>query len=275
MIGLLTDSSSQLQPELKDRYGVEVVPINVVIDGKTYAEGVDLDADGFFAELEREPSEIATSQPSPGAFLTAYRRLAAAGADKVLAVVVGSEHSGTYNSARVAMADSPVPVRLVDTGSLSFGISCCVIEAATAIEAGDDIDRAAARAEATSHRVATTFTVRPEGLSPRALIRPFPWAEHSLPVMLMARDRFEAVGHGRDIDEVCDLLVAPMLAETGPIRAAVCIADDSAKEYWRGMEERLHSAPNVAELLTYRVGPSIAAQTGPGTAGGFWHGLET
>jgi fatty acid-binding protein DegV len=273
MIGLLTDSSAQLQPELRSRYAVEVVPIIVTLDGSAYQEGVDLDADGFFEAVERGV-DVTTSQPSPGAFLDAYRRLAEAGADQILGVLVGSRHSGTYNSARLAAADSPVPVRLVDSGTISYGIACCLLEAAIALEGGADLDTAAAAAAVTATRVATTFIMRPEGLSPRARRVDIPWADTARPVMLMAGERLEEVGSGHTVDEVCDLLVAPMLAERGPIRAAVCIADDSAKDYWVGMEERLAVAPNVAELLTYRVGPSVAAQTGPGTAGGYWHRLD-
>ena len=274
MIGLLTDSSAQLQPELRERYAVEVVPILISVDGTSYAEGVDLDADGFFELLETEPAEILTSQPSPGSFVEAYRRLAEAGADEILAVLVGGQYSGTFNSATLAAADSPVPVQLVDTGSLSYGISCCLLEAAAAIEGGADMSTAVAAATATADRVATTFIVLPERLSPRAQLVQIPWADDALPVMLMAKDRFEEVGVGHDVDQICDLLVAPMLAEPGPIRAAVCIADDMAKDYWVGMEDRLAAAPNVAELLTYRVGPSVAAQTGAGTAGGYWHPID-
>ena len=45
MIGICTDSNSQLPESLAQRYAVEVVPITVTVDGHEYLEGVDLDAD--------------------------------------------------------------------------------------------------------------------------------------------------------------------------------------------------------------------------------------
>ena len=58
MIGICTDSSSQLPPELRDRYGIEVVPVTVSIDGQEYLEGVDLDADAFWARFTVEPVPV-------------------------------------------------------------------------------------------------------------------------------------------------------------------------------------------------------------------------
>jgi fatty acid-binding protein DegV len=271
-IGLLTDSSAQLQPELAARHRVAVVPIPILLDGVSFEEGIDLDADEFFSALE-SGAQVLTSQPSPGAFGRAYRQLADDGATEILAVLLGSEYSGTYNSARLAARDAPVPVTLVDSGNLSYGTACCVLEAAQLIDSGASVDQAAGAARATAGTVATTFIVRPEGLSRRADMVDLPWAEGAVSVMLMGRGRLDEIGHGRSVEEICDLLVAPMLAEPGPIRAAVSVADDSAKPYWVGMEERLADAPSVAELLRYRVGPSVAAHTGAGTAGGYWHRL--
>ena len=43
MIALVTDSNSQLPADLRDRFGVHVVPLVVVVDGDEHAEGIDLD----------------------------------------------------------------------------------------------------------------------------------------------------------------------------------------------------------------------------------------
>ncbi|NCG22871.1 MAG: hypothetical protein GWP47_01905 [Actinobacteria bacterium] len=61
-----------------------------------------------------------------------------------------------------------------------------------------------------------------------------------------------------------------MLAARVPIRAAVSLADDATLAFTVGIEERLRASDLVVDMVRYRVGPSIAAHTGPGTAGGFW-----
>ena len=160
MIGLCTDSNSQLPQALVRRFGVEVVPITVTVDDVDYLEGVDLDADGFYAkfDLGRTPI-VTTSQPSPGQFAVAYEGLVARGATEILSIHVGASVSGTLNSARLAARSVAVPVRLVDSATASFGISCCVWAAAEAIESGASLDEAAAVAETLAPRIGNVFIV--------------------------------------------------------------------------------------------------------------------
>jgi DegV family protein with EDD domain len=113
VIGIVTDSNSQLPPELADRYGVEVVPLTVVVDGVEYAEGIELDADSFYARFEAGTPTVSTAAPSPGQFARAYRRMVDAGATEIVSIHIGSALSGTLNSARLAATDAPVPVHLV------------------------------------------------------------------------------------------------------------------------------------------------------------------
>ena len=65
VIGIVTDSNSQIPPELAELYGIEVVALTVTLDGVDYAEGVDLDADEFYARFENGTPTVSTSQPSP------------------------------------------------------------------------------------------------------------------------------------------------------------------------------------------------------------------
>ncbi|MDP9389407.1 MAG: DegV family protein, partial [Actinomycetota bacterium] len=161
MIGLCTDSNSQVPPDLARRYGVEVVPLTVTVDGEEFLEGVDLDADGFYARFAAGATPaVTTAAPSPGRFVAAYEALAAAGADEILSVHIGSAISGTFNAARLAAQASPVPVRLVDTGTASFGVTCCLWEAAEAVAAGASLEDAARVAEAVAGRTGNVFVVR-------------------------------------------------------------------------------------------------------------------
>ena len=167
-LALVTDSNAQLPPELAQRYGVTVVPLTVTVDGTPYLEGEELDADAFYARFEGGATPVvATAQPSPGHFARVYEGLAAGGATEILSIHIGSDVSGTCNSARIAAGSSPVPVRLVDTGTASFGIACCVWEAAEVLAAGGSIDDAAAVAAELGPTIGNVFTVRALDL-PRA-----------------------------------------------------------------------------------------------------------
>ncbi len=276
MIAIVTDSNSQLPDSLRQRYGIRVVPIIVTVDGTEYREGVDLDADGFWELWRDGQPEVSTSQPSPGDFVEAYRAAADAGADEILSIHVGSAYSGTCNSARLAAAEVDVPVRLVDTNTLSFGISCCVREAAEALARGADITEAATIAEQLSPRLGSVTILQALELtrSQGRLLDRLPDAVDGIPVLRMVGDHSDVVGTGRSVDELADMMAATMHAGGSPIRVAVCVADPSARPFAEAIERRLTDRADVVDLVHYRVGPSVGAFTGPGTAGGFWYEVQ-
>jgi DegV family protein with EDD domain len=272
---IVTDSNSQLPAELQDRYGIAVVPITVVVNGTEYSEGVDLDADGFYALWADGQPEVSTSQPSPGAFVETYNGLIAEGATEILSIHVSEALSGTLNSARIAAQQVDVPVRLVDTGTMSFGISCCVWEAAEALAAGASLESAAVTAEKLAPALgsvtilqALEFT-RAQG----RLVDQLPEEAAGIPVLAMVDGGTEVLGEGRSIEGLSRLMVDRMTASSEPVRVALCIADASARPFYEAMEAMLADRPNVVDLVRYRVGPSVGAFTGPGAAGGFWWGV--
>ena len=273
MIGLVTDSNAQLPPELLERYGVEVVPLTVMLDGVDHLEGVDLDADAFYAAFAEGTSpQVATSQPSPGLFAAAYRRLAEAGAQEILSIHIGSSVSGTLNSARLAATDSPVPVRVVDTGTASFGVGCCVWEAAEALRAGATGEEAAAVAEALAPRIGNVFVVGALDLvrAGGRLAAGTPAGE-GIPVLSLVEGAVQVVGTAADVDEATAVMSDRVRSAGEGLRVAVGIADAAAAPLWQALEAALVGAPEVREVVRYRVGPSVGAHTGPGTAGAFFY----
>ncbi len=275
MIRIVTDSNSQLPDQLRDRYDIAVVPINVNINGTGYREGVDLDADAFYAFWENGQPEVFTSQPSPGDFVATYERLAAEGATEILSIHVGSAFSGTLNSARLAADTVKVPVRLVDTNTLSFGISCCVWEAAEELRRGAGLELAALTAEklAPSIGSVTILAALEFTRSQGRLVEALPDSVSGIPVISMIDGETSIVGEERSVEALCRMMVDTMTSSGEPMRVALCIADASARPFYEAMESMLESRPNVVDLVRYRVGPSVGAFTGPGAAGGFWYGI--
>lgn len=272
MIALVTDSNAQVPPSLVERFGITVVPLPVTVDGVEYLEGVDIDADEFYRRFDAGTPTVATAQPSPGQFAAAYDRVARAGADAILSVHIGSAVSGTINSAR--LAPSPVPVRIVDTGTASFAIALCAWAAAEALAAGADIDRAAHVAEATAADVGNVFVVRAldqaraGGRLAAATPAATPAAEPTaIPVLSMEGGSMRVVGQAADLGHVADLMAAHVRAAGHALRVGIGVADAAVAHMWDEVERRLAGAPEVREVVRYRVGPSVGAHTGPGTVG--------
>lgn len=274
-IGVVTDSNSQFPEALSERYGIEIVPLTVSVDGISYIEGVDLTADDFFARYaDGATPEVTTAAPSPGQFLETYQRLADRGVEEILSIHIGSEVSGTVDSARLAAQQSPVPVRLVDTGTASFGIACCVWEAAEALASGASVEEAAAVAEATAPTVGNVFVVGALEIV-RAGGRLAGGTEDTentegVAVLSLVDGQIQRVGEVRHVDDATEAMVGHVTDHGENLRVAVGVADSHAEPLSSSLIQRLSRADEVKEVVLYRVGPSVGAHTGPGTAGCFF-----
>lgn len=270
MIGLVTDSNAQLPPELAERYAVEIVPLTVTVGGREYLEGVDLDADGFYALFESGRPAVSTAQPSPGRFAAAYETLAARGATGILSVHIGSSVSGTVNAARLATRVAPVPVRIVDTGTASFAVSLCLWEAAEAVAAGAGLEEAAVAAERVSATVGNVFVVGLLGVA-RAGGRLGADVDAAgaatIPVLSLAGGVMKEVGRVAGFEQAA-VAMADFVAAAGPsLRVGVGLSDRATQPLVGALEDRLRADGGVRELVRYRIGPSVGAHTGPGTVG--------
>jgi len=269
---LVTDSNSQLPAALVKRFNVYVVAIPVVVDGNEYLEGVDLDADGFYALFADGVPEVSTSQPSPGSFVQTYQQCIDDGHEEIISVHVSEALSGTLNSARIAAAMVDATVHLVDSRTLSFGIGCCVWQAGQMIEVGGSAAQAIAAAETIA---AQLFSVTALGAAMLLSASGRVEVESSgsgIDVLRSGPDgSFASVGAGVTVEQVADLMADTMHNRGDPIRVALGIADSSAMPYYQALEQRLETRNDVIEIVRYRIGPSVGAFTGLGTAGGFWY----
>lgn len=117
---VVTDSTADVPPEWQERYGIEVVPLNVIFGRESFRDGVDLSSDQFFERLARSSELPTTSAPAPGEFQAAYERLSR-DCDGVISIHIGSNLSATVEAARVGAAEvKPFPVHVID--SLSTGM---------------------------------------------------------------------------------------------------------------------------------------------------------
>jgi len=278
MIGIVVDSNSQLPTSLARRLGIVIVPMPVQVDGVDYREGVDLDADLFYDFWSGGHSPtIITSQPSPGAFAMAYTQLVESGVDEILSVHISESMSGTLNSARLAAASVAVPVRLVDTNTASFGISCCALAAVEAIRGGADLEEAAVVAEQRAATVGTAFIVgapwlvdasgRAHGVDVQGA------AAEGIPVLAMTGGDLEVLDTVRTLESAVTsmtnyALTRSRAADVGG-HIAIGTSDISSRPVAEALTSALAGHSSVVDIVQYRIGPSIGAHMGPGTAGLF------
>jgi fatty acid-binding protein DegV len=265
MIGICTDSNSQLPETLATRYAVEVVPVTVTVGDHDYLEGVDLDADQFYEMLGATPSpHVSTSQPSPGQFAAAYDSLLLRGCDEILSIHVTAAASGTLNSARLAARLLPVPVRLVDSGTAGFGVSCCVWAAGEAISHGATLDEAVRAAESLVPSIGAVFVV-----GEFDFIRSGGEHPSGVPVMTVNDGRVDVVARVNTARDAVEALASKAIGWGPRLNVAIGLADRSGEELVSALARVMGASPNVVEVVRYRIGPSVGAYAGLGTVGCF------
>lgn len=147
-IALITDSTCDLPPALREQYAIHVVPLSVIWGSEQLRDGVDIQPEAFYDRLVTDPIYPTTSQPTPQDFLRVYQQAQQDDAQEVVVVTISSAMSGTYESARLAATMINMPVHLVDSRSNSMSLGWQVLAAARAREASGSVAAMVAAADA-------------------------------------------------------------------------------------------------------------------------------
>ena len=272
--GIATDSNSQITADLVERFDVEVVPLTITIDGDDHLEGVDLDADGFYARFDDgHHPEVATSQPSPGVIAQAYDRLLARGYDDIVSVHLSSEMSGTAESAELAARSFAVPIDVVATTTASFGVAACVWALGVAREQGASAGEAVARLADLEARTGTAFMIGVPMLTEhggRADDVDLDDAD-GIPIVALSAGQVDVIDRVVTIDEAIAAMAsyAASFAEREQVTVAIGTADEPSRPLTDRLERVLTDVSGIDRVVHYRIGPSVGAHTGPGTFGLF------
>lgn len=137
-IAILTDSASDITPDMIEGLDVTIIPIRLRIGENNYKDGVNLSKKEFWHKLLTEKVIPKTAQPSPAEFRDYYEELFNKGYEKIISIHISSKMSGTQQVAKVAreMLKREKDIIIVDSKSVTFGQAYQVLEAAKMIKAG-------------------------------------------------------------------------------------------------------------------------------------------
>lgn len=134
-IAWVTDSTAYLDEVLKNHPDVYSIPMVVYFEEEEYLDGVTLSLEDFYTKLEASDTPPKTSQPSVGAFVELYTKLAES-YDRIISVHLSSHLSGTVSSSTQAGELVEIPVHTVDSKVISFPLSAMVKKGIKAQEEG-------------------------------------------------------------------------------------------------------------------------------------------
>lgn len=140
-IALLTDSTADLTPAMREGKPIYVVPLKIRCDDGEFSDGVDIFAQDVYDRLHR--GELPrTSLPEGGVVSDTLDQIRADGYEKVIAVMLSGGLSGTCNLVRVqAEQREDLDIAVFDSRSGSLGIGIIVLQLWEEIQAGTGWDK--------------------------------------------------------------------------------------------------------------------------------------
>lgn len=126
---IMADSNCGIMPEEESHYGIHILPMPIIIDGKTYFEGIDITMEEFY-QKQTSGSVITTSQPSPGDVTDMWDQLLKAH-DEIVFIPMSSGLSNTCQTALLLAEDELYKGRVfvVDNHRISVTQALAVLDA--------------------------------------------------------------------------------------------------------------------------------------------------
>ncbi len=275
-IVVVTDSTSDIDPQRAAALGITIVPLFVVFGDRSYRDYLDLSRRDFFKMLSTEKVLPTTSQPTSQMFEDAFRPLVEAG-NEILVLTISSHLSGTINAARAAAQQFPqAKIVVYDSESAAGGLGIMAMRAQEMIAGGTsweellaalDRERAVQRIYAcisdlshlqrtgrigkaqqvlgTLMKIVPVIVLKDGQVSAEAQVRTFARAQASMIDL--------ALGAVTDVTKARFLVMhtdAPQLAENAVAQLRSKLGD---------------AQPRLLDIL--EAGPVIATHAGPGAVG--------
>jgi len=279
-IGLVTDSLSDLNPELYKKYDIKMVPLNILFGETNYKDVIDLSPAQFYEMQAKSDVMPRTNQPGPLDFEGIYRPMLSE-YDYIFSLHVSSELSGTISSAEMAARQineelGKAKIEIIDTTQVCFGEGLIVLAAARAIEAGADPDKVRSEVKRAISKINTIFV--PESLEYLKKNGRIGTASAFLGGILNIKPMLEMKGKISPVEKIrgsrnmVPRMLEVMKSRTAPgTKVNVCVYDALLKEKADELETLIRSEYQIGEMYRGTVGPAVGCHCGPNTIALSWH----
>ncbi|MBC5809737.1 MAG: DegV family protein [Candidatus Eremiobacteraeota bacterium] len=276
-VGVVTDSTADLDAGLAARFGIDVVPLFVNFGDARYRDGVDLTRDEFFDRMRAGGTLPTTSQPTAATFEDAFRPHVEAGR-AVVGIFISSKLSGTINAARAAAEQFPgADIRLIDSQTVTGGCALLALRAGGLAQLGASADEIVAAVETDRARQHGYCTV--PDLSHAERSGRIGKAQAILggllkivPLLTFASGEVDVAAKVRTFTRAQDAMIDATIKEIGDVEKSRIMvlhshAPESGRAVFDRLREKLGSAPAFMELA--EAGPAISTHAGEGAVGIF------
>ncbi|HWR70111.1 MAG TPA: DegV family protein [Dehalococcoidia bacterium] len=161
---VVTDSTSDLPPEIAEELGITIVPAYVHFGSQSYRDGVDITPEQIYERMSTGSVHPTTSSPAPGDFTEVYNRLAKE-TNEIVCLTVTSKQSAVYEAAMTGKQSfkGRSRVEVIDSQSVTMGLGLMAMLAAREARSGktiDDVLEAVRSAIPRTHGMALLDTIK-------------------------------------------------------------------------------------------------------------------
>ncbi len=280
---ILTESTSDLPPEIIKEIQIDFLPLKFMIGGKTYADG-EMNSIEFFDKL-KSGALPTTSQINPEEFEEFFSKYLDEGKD-ILYISFSSALSGTCNSAHVAAKElsKKYPdnkIVVVDSLSASLGEGLLIYLLAEKKQNGESLEDLAKWAEENKKKVCHWFIVEDLGHIQRGgrisktaaflgsilQIKPVLHVddEGKLSIVEKVRGRQKAIDYMIDKMEKTGVNLSEQV---------IAISHGDCEEDAKNIAEKIKARFNVKKVIINYIGSVIGSHAGAGTLALFFLGNQ-
>ncbi|MCC7163232.1 MAG: DegV family protein [Anaerolineae bacterium] len=284
MVRVVTDSGAHLSPELRSKYKIGTVPLQVLFGTRAYRDEVDLSNEQFFYMLTHEKTHPTTSAPAPQDFINVWKPILDAG-EEIVSLSIPSGLSATFSSAVNAKAQldqergKETPITLIDGRWLSMAMGFQALVGARVALAGGSREAVAKAITGLDSRLSLVFLLDTLEYLKRGgrIGKSRAWLGTMFsvkPILEIAHASVEPLERVRSrkagLARLLELVQTPPPTNgpregDGPLHITVLHA--RAPEAAQQLENEIRARFNVAELVMAEIGPTIAVHTGPDALG--------
>lgn len=160
MIKIVADSTCDLSGELIEKYGIQIVPLHILMEEKEYLDGAEITPDDIYAWADENATTPKTSAVGFEEAMELLKPLAGT-EDEMIVFSISSKMSTTVNVFRMVVDELELQnqVSVVDSENLSTGIGLLVLKAAEMIKEGKDRIEICLALEELKPKVRASFVV--------------------------------------------------------------------------------------------------------------------
>jgi DegV family protein with EDD domain len=271
-IALVTDSTSDLDPEVMEQYNINVLPLKVIYADRQYNDRVDITPEEVYATLDKEAPK--TSVPTPFEAQELLSKLRDEGYTHVLAAHISSGLSGTVEMVKMVSQDfSDLVVEVIDSRSLSMGLGYVILHAVQWLEKGVSFAKLVENCRTLVSQMKVFFVVETLEYLKRggrigkvqATMGDFLSVK---PIISINEEGVyytyrKVLGRKRSIDELFKI----GREEIEKQKSKVAVMHGGAPEEAGYLYNKIEDLPNVVETVTGQIGPVMVVHAGPGLLG--------